>query len=152
MIFTLALASTLLLGVPATAHPWRQADGEAVDDEVLPPGYKLPKGAPKPLDASLDGKEPRTCDDQCEAMKRSMRESCKSAKSSKKSPGGAKACEDTGAQVVQLCQESCRAKGRIDPEYMKAHAQKPKPPPGAHTGPKPGGAGEVGTDATPNPE
>jgi hypothetical protein len=149
MIFAVALASALLFNAAASPRPLRQSDGASVDDEALPPGYKLPKGPRAP---KAEGKEPKTCADQCDMMKETMKETCKTHKSAKKSAGGAKACEDVGAQSAQLCQDSCRAKGRIDPEYLKSHAQKPKPPPGAHTGPKPGGGQGGGTDAASSPE
>jgi len=99
---------------------------------------------PKKNEYLQNGKAPRTCDDQCEVMKKSMTEHC-GALAAKGKPAGVKPCKEHSDDMVKLCEDSCRDKGKIDGEYMKEHVKKPHAPPG-RDGPRPSGIGGGSSD------
>jgi hypothetical protein len=90
----------------------------------------------------VNGKPPRTCDDQCEMMKKVLADGCKK-KLGSKGASAVKKCEDRQQQTNDLCAASCRDKGKVDAEYIKTHFKKPKAPPG-RDGPWKGGGGGGG--------
>lgn len=115
---TKALALGLVLGLwggGALAHEGEEPQAPAPPPEAPKRPAPVPKSAPLP-------KAPETCQEQCELISDPCKKPCKTVKG-----GGRGACEASCQNVVDLCLQSCREKGRIDPDYIKKRLK----PPGA---------------------
>jgi len=78
--------------------------------------------------ALINGQPPKTCDDRCALIKRSMDKTCKNLRAKRASAG--QRCSQSMKQIVEACRGSCQSKGKIDKDYMKSHIKMPKQPSG----------------------
>jgi len=75
-------------------------------------------------EAFVNGQPPKTCNDRCDFMKKSMKTSCDNLR--KTNPAAGQRCGQSTGDIVKTCYASCSSKGKIDPEYMKNHVKMPK--------------------------
>jgi hypothetical protein len=85
------------------------------------------KPTPPPPPKPVITKAPKTCADQCDVMQTVCVNPCNDIKGSAQAKS---ACKSNCQQMADACSGSCKAKGKIDSQYMMERITPPRAPAG----------------------
>ena len=130
MIIAAVLAAHLLAGAQAQVPAKYQAQYQ----QALKYRQDPKKMAAMERRYLSKGKGPRTCADECDLIDKAMKDNCDQHYQGKPAKE-LRQCKGRGKDMVKTCRDSCRDKGRVDPQYLKSHLKKPQSPYGGRSRP-----------------